>query len=91
MADNKKTQYKLVFPDQKGRSGTYANVASVHVNKNEVVLDFGYMVPGTQPPEVNVNARVNLNHNVAASFMTILQNAMLDYKNKVEEKNKKSE
>lgn len=82
--DAQKTQYKLVFPDADTRGGKYANVASVHVNKNEVVLDFGYMVPGANPPEVMVSSRINMNHNVAAQFMTILQNAMLDFKNKVE-------
>lgn len=79
-----KTQYKLVFPDADTRGGKYANVASVHVNTNEVVLDFGYMVPGSNPPEVMVTSRVNMNHNVAAQFMTIIQNAMLDFRNKYE-------
>lgn len=82
--DPKKVQYKLVFPDADAKSGKYSNVASVHVNKNEVVVDFGYMVPGANPPEVMVSSRVNMNHNVAAQFMTILQNAMLDFKNKVQ-------
>ena len=82
--DPNKVPYKLVFADAAAKSGSYANVGSVHVNKNEVILDFGYMVAGANPPEVMITSRVNMNHNVAAQFMTIMQNAMLDFKNKVE-------
>jgi len=81
---NQQVPYKLVFSDADAKAGKYANVGSVHVNKNEVILDFGYMVPGTNPPEVMISSRINMNHNVAAQFMTIMQNAMLDFKNKVE-------
>jgi len=83
-ANQGKVPYNLVFAENATKAGSYANVGSVHVNKNEVILDFGYMVAGANPPEVMITSRINMNHNVAAQFMTIMQNAMLDFKNKVD-------
>lgn len=67
------------------RAGSYANAVSVHVNRNEVVLDFGYIQPGQQQRRIDVVSRVNLNHTVAKSFMSLLQDAILDFQNRVKE------
>ncbi len=82
MAEDNKTQYQVSFDEGVSKSGTYANVVSVHVNGNEVVLDFGYLLPNSKPQAISVNSRVNMSHGTAKQFMTMLQNAMLDFDNK---------
>lgn len=74
-----------VHISENNRAGNYANAVSVHVTRNEVVLDFGYMQPGNQQARIDVVSRVNLNHDVARSFMSLLQDAILDYQNKLKE------
>lgn len=89
MSDNNQTaggdqpQYKVSFEEGTAQSGKYANVASVHVNKNEVVVDFGYLLPNSKEPTIAINSRVNLSHETAKSFMSMMQNAMLDFQNKM--------
>ena len=62
--------------------GVYANAVSVHVNQNEVILDFGYILPNMKPMTIKVVNRVNLTHQTAESFMNVLSNAMLDWRNR---------
>ena len=93
MADNhnqnkEQQSYQVAYNEGLDQTGVYANVASVHVNSNEVILDFGYMVPNATPPQILINSRVNVSHATAQSFMSMFQNAMLDYKNKVDAANK---
>ncbi|MDD4351491.1 MAG: DUF3467 domain-containing protein [Candidatus Gracilibacteria bacterium] len=68
------------------RRGVYSNAVSVAVRDSEVVLDFGYVLPGVTPTTIDVGSRVNLNHKTAEQLVTILQNALLDYRNKKKEK-----
>lgn len=68
--------------------GTYSNAVSVHVNKNEVILDFGYILPNMKPTTIKLVDRVNLSHATAESFMKVLSNAMLDWRNKQKEAEK---
>jgi len=74
--------------DADQESGVYANAVSVHLNKNEMVLDFGYILPNVKPTTIKVVSRVNLSHQTAENFLSILSNAILDYKNKQKEANK---
>ncbi len=60
--------------------GVYANAVSVHVNQNEVILDFGYIMPNVKPMTIKVASRVNITHQTAESFMNVLSNAMLDWR-----------
>ena len=62
--------------------GVYANAVSVHVNQSEVILDFDYILPNTKPMTIKVVNRVNLTHQTAESFMNVLSNAMLDWRNR---------
>ena len=62
--------------------GVYANAVSVHVNQNEVILDFGYIMPNENPMTIKVASRVNITHQTAESFMQVLSNAILDWRNR---------
>lgn len=81
----KEIQVKLT---QEMEQGNYSNAVSVHVNQNEVVVDFGYVLPNMKPTTIKVVSRVNLSHQTAESFMKVISNAMLDWRNKVKEAKK---
>jgi hypothetical protein len=84
MADQKQDIKISLAADAKA-AGTYSNAVSVHVNPNEVVLDFAYALPNTNPTEIQIVQRINLNHRTAESFISVMQNAILDYRNKMKE------
>ena len=89
--DQKKQQSIQVKLDSTIESGIYSNAISVHVNQNEVILDFGYILPNIKPTTIKVVNRVNVSHQTAESFMKVLSNAMLDWRNRQkEQKNKTS-
>lgn len=67
------------------QSGVYANAASVSVKENDILLDFGYILPGVNPTTIKVMARVNLSHETAGQFLSVFQNALLDFKNQKKE------
>ncbi len=62
--------------------GVFSNAVSVHVNNNEVILDFGYIMPNVKPMTIKVVSRINVTHQTAESFMNVLSNAMLDWRNR---------
>lgn len=64
------------------QAGKYANAVSVNVNSNEVVVDFGYLVPNRATPLIEVVSRVNMNQRTAESFLKVLSGAMEDFKKK---------
>jgi len=72
---------KVNIPDAV-KGGSYSNAVSVNVNTNEVVVDFGYLLPNTTDPEIEVVSRVNMNHKTAESFLNVLRGAMDDFKTK---------
>jgi hypothetical protein len=81
MAEEKKKKLSVkISEDQEG--GIYANAVSVHVNTNETIIDFGYILPNMKPTTIKLLKRVNMNHKTAESFMNVLSNAMLDFRNK---------
>jgi hypothetical protein len=53
------------------------------------VIDFGYILPNSKPTTIKVVNRVNLTHNTAESFMRVISNAMLDWRNRQKEAQKK--
>ena len=81
MAEENKQQITVKM-DPATESGIFANAVSVHVNQNEVVVDFGYILPNSKPMTIKVVNRVNLTHQTAESFMKVLSNAMLDWRNR---------
>jgi hypothetical protein len=64
------------------QKGVYANAVSVNVNNNEIVCDFGYLLPNTPDPIIEVVSRVNMNHRTAESFLNVLKGAMEDFEKK---------
>ncbi|HRY91576.1 MAG TPA: DUF3467 domain-containing protein [Candidatus Gracilibacteria bacterium] len=69
--------------------GIFSNAMSVHVNANEVIVDIGYILPNTKPMTIKVVNRINMTHQTAESFMNLLSNAMLDWRNKQKDAPKK--
>ncbi len=82
MANEQQQPQVQVKVDAAQEQGVYANAVSVHVNQNEVVLDFGYIMPNVKPMTIKVVNRVNITHQTAESFMNVLSNAMLDWRNR---------
>ena len=82
MADQNAQNQIQVKLDPSLEQGTFSNAVSVHVNQNEVVIDFGYILPNSNPMTIKVVNRVNLSHSTAESFMKVLSNAMLDWRNR---------
>ena len=83
--------FVVTFADEAAKVGSYCNAVSVHVNTNEVVVDFGYTVPGTTPQEIRVVERMNMNHRTAEQFVSVLQNSLLDFRNKIKEHQSKQQ
>lgn len=74
-------QLQVKVPDEV-QAGVYSNAVSVNVNSNEVVVDFGYLLPSTQSPVIQVVSRVNMNQRTAESFLKVLSGAVEDFKKK---------
>lgn len=72
---------QVKVPDEV-QKGVYSNAVSVNVNSNEVVLDFGYLLPNTPAPVIEVVSRINMNQRTAESFISVLSGAMDDFKKK---------
>jgi hypothetical protein len=81
MADEQKKEYRVVLPENT-ENGVYANAVSVHFNNNECILDMAYTMPNTKEPTLKIVSRINMTHRTAESFLKVLSNALLDWKNK---------
>ena len=81
---NPQPQLQVKVPDEL-QAGVYTNAVSVNVNSNEVVVDFGYLVPNRASPLIQVVSRVNMNQRTADSFLKVLSGAIEDYKKKAAE------
>ncbi len=85
MTNEKKYKVKV---SEALEAGVYTNAISVHFNSNECIIDMGYSVPNAGEPLIKVVSRVNMSHKTAESFINVLSNALLDWKNKQKENNK---
>lgn len=81
--ENKK-KYKIKLSEEL-ESGVYSNAVSVHFNNNECIIDFGYNMPSMPEPIIKVVSRINMSHKTTESFIKVLSNALLDWKNKQKE------
>lgn len=80
-APNSSGNIKIQIKDEI-QTGVYANAVSVNVNPNEVILDFGMIIPNSDPTTIKVQSRIILSHHTAESFLTVLQDSLLDFRNK---------
>lgn len=81
MKEDNQKKYKIKLPEDM-ESGVYSNAVSVHFNNNECIIDFGYTMPNMSEPVIKVVSRVNMSHKTAESFIKVVSNALLDWKNK---------
>lgn len=81
MKDENKQQYRIKLSEEI-ENGAYANAVSVHINNNECVIDFGYSLPNSPEHIIKVVSRINMSHQTTESFLKVLSNAILDFKNK---------
>ena len=77
MAQENKLQLKI---DPAMEQGFYANAVSIHVNPAELALDFGYLLPGSQPATIKVVSRVSVTLQTAESLMDVLGKAIKNAK-----------
>lgn len=89
MAEENKKQYLVKIPEEV-EGGNFVNAISVHFNANECVIDLGYTLPNAEKPTIKIVSRNNMTHRTAESFLKVLSNALLDFKNKNKEKNEGS-
>jgi len=81
MADQTKKNYTIKI-DEAIEHGVFANAVSVHFNNNECVIDMAYTIPNAPEPTIKVVSRINMTHKTAESFLKVLSDTFLDWKNK---------
>ena len=81
MAEESKKEYKVILPESL-EGGVFCNAVSVHFNNNECVLDMAYTMPNSKEQTMKIVSRINMTHRTAESFLKVLSNALLDWKNK---------
>lgn len=81
MKEENQKHYKIKLPEEL-ENGIYANAVSVHINNNECVIDFAYSLPNSPDAVIKVVSRINMSHKTTESFLNVLSNAILDWKNK---------
>ncbi|MBT3865109.1 DUF3467 domain-containing protein [Candidatus Peregrinibacteria bacterium] len=83
--DNKKKEYLMKIAEAT-ENGVFSNAVSVNMTGNECTIDFGYTLPNTEKPTIKITSRVHMTHPTAESLLKVLSNAILDFKNKKEQK-----
>ena len=81
-------QVQVRVPDNL-KTGVYSNIVSISLRPDEVTFDFGFILPGSNPPLIEVNSRVTMNMPQAKQFLASFQNAVLDMEKKVKEQAQK--
>ncbi len=85
MNDEKKKKLQVKY-DAAMEAGVFSNAVSVSTNRNEMIIDFGYILPNVNPSTIKIVSRVNITQRTAESFLKVLSNAVLDMKNKQDKK-----
>lgn len=81
MKEENNQKFHVKIPEEL-ENGVYANAVSVHINNNECVIDLAYSLPNNSESLIKVVSRINMSHKTAESFLNVLSNAVLDWKNK---------
>ena len=63
------------------QKGQYANFVSVTVGENETVVDFAFQMPIAGHMNAEAVSRVILSPEVTKKFLSVFQNAVLDFQN----------
>ncbi len=84
-AQNQQTNYTIKVPEEM-EAGIYANAFAVNFTPNECIIDVAYRVPQSKNPTIKVVSRINMSHSSAESFLKVLSNGLLDWKNRNEQK-----
>lgn len=84
MAENTSTEITINIPPQK-LAGHYSNLASITIGKNEVIVDFAFMLPSQNPPAGELVERIIMTPEVARNFLSAFQNAVLDFEKQKKE------
>lgn len=79
-------QIQVRVPDDK-KTGTYSNIVSLSLRPDEVTFDFGFILPGSNPPMIEITNRVTMNMVQAKQFLGSFQNAVLDMEKKIKDQN----
>lgn len=61
------------------QKGQYANFVSVTVGENETVVDFAFQMPITGNVQADAVSRIILSPDVTKKFLSVFQNAVLDF------------
>lgn len=78
---------KIKIPEEI-ESGVYANAVSVHFNSNECIIDMAYRLTNTPEKVIKIVSRINMSHKTAESFLQVMSNALLDWKNRQKDNEK---
>ena len=73
MADKNEIQVKI---DAASEQGNYTNAVSVHATPTELAVDFGYVLPASNPTTIKVVSRVNMTHSTAESLVKVLTESL---------------
>lgn len=63
-------------------AGVYSNVASITIGKNEVIMDFAFLLPAQESHTGELVKRIIMTPEVAKNFLSAFQNAVLDFEKK---------
>lgn len=78
MDSDKKTSLTIRMPNEM-QKGVYANIVSVTVGVNEIVIDFAFQLPVLGQSHAEGVSRVVLSPDVGKKFLSAFQNAVLDF------------
>lgn len=77
MSDTPQQKQVKIHISPEKQVGQYANLVSITIADNEMVLDFAQMMPNAEQAELV--SRVVMTPQVGKNFMSAFQNAILDF------------
>lgn len=80
MSTSQNTDITINIPQEEA-TGAYTNLVSITIGKNEVIVDFAFLLPSQNPPTGELVKRIIMTPDVAKNFLSAFQNAVLDFEN----------
>lgn len=78
MSSDNQQQITIRMPNEM-QKGVYANLVSVTVGHNEVIIDFAFHMPVAGQTQGDAVSRVIMSPEVGKKFLSAFQNAVLDF------------